>query len=274
MNWYIVPLALVMALSLFDAKAEWVTAEGTIRFGPDKSQTKACNEAELMAEKNALKSVVGEKISSEDNMVCSEMQDAAECILNRSTWSTIDGLVKGTKKLDEKTETVPGFDNYNKCTVSLKVDVGVAEGSPDPSFDLAVKLNQRTFRHGEQLIINLTPTKSMYINVFQFLPYQVSEKQITRFFPNSRDKQKIFYGKGTVPTHGDSCTPYCFKINFPIELRDEKNLIDEYLLVLGTKKPIKFLDEYSREEFNARLLEIPQSNRRIVRKSYNVVRPR
>ena len=105
MNLYVVPFVLVMALLSFDAKAKWVTAEGTIRFGPDKSQTKACNEAELMAEKNALKSVVGEKISSEDNMVCSEMQDAAECILNRSTWSTIDGLVKGTKKLDEKLGT-------------------------------------------------------------------------------------------------------------------------------------------------------------------------
>jgi hypothetical protein len=262
-----------MALSSFDAKAEWVFAEDTYNFGPEMSEAMACEKAERRAKEKALKSVVGEKISSEDNMVCSEMKDDAECKLNRSTWSTIDGLIKGTRKKISK--TVPGISGFNRCTVSLEVDVGVAEGRPDPSFDLEVKLNKRIFRNGEHLKISLTPTKYMYINVFQFLPYQDLEKQITRIFPNSFDKKRLFAekAKSTVPTLEGS-QQYDLKVGFPLELRGDKDLIDEYLMVLGTKKPIDFRDEYSHEEFKTRLSEIPQPNRRFVRRGYNVVNPR
>lgn len=273
MNWYIVPLALVMALLSFDAKADWVLAEDTYNFGPEMSQTMACKRAERRAKEKALKSVVGEKISSEDNMVCSEMKDDAECILNRSTWSTIDGLVKGIRNKTRK--TVPGMSGYNACTVSLEVNVGVADGNPDPSFDLQVKLNQRTFRNGEHLKISLTPTKTMYVNVFQYLPYQDSEKQITRIFPNSFDKKRLFNEKekSSVPTREGSLQ-YDLKVGFPVKLSGDKDLVDEYLMVLGTKNSVDFRDEYTREEFNTRLSEIPRQNRRIVRRAYNVVNPR
>ena len=45
-------------------------------------------------------------------------------------------------------------------------------------------------------------------------------------------------------------------------------------MVLGTKNSVDFRDEYTREEFNTRLSEIPRQNRRIVRRAYNVVNPR
>jgi len=271
MNRFLFPVVTVAALFAVDADADWIHAEDEYNFGPEMSESEACQKAERRAKEKALKTVTGEKISSEDNLVCSEMKDAAECSLNRFTWSTIDGLIKGTR--NKRVETVAGISGYNKCRVSLEVDVGVAEGDPDPGFDLRVGLNRPTFRDGEPLRISLSPSQPMYISVFQYLPYMKAERQVTRIFPNPYDKEQLFQVKGTIPTD-EGGQQYDMTVGFPEGLKSRKDLIDEYLMILGTRKPITFRGLYSLEEFNARLLEIPRQNRRIVRRAYNVVRPK
>jgi len=269
MNRYAATILCTLFLFSFDAKSEWVLAEYTFNFGPDMSQTEACSKAERRAKIRALKSVSGENISSEDNMVCSEIKDEAECSMNRYTWSGIDGLITGTRN---RTENVgPGIKGHEQCKVTIEVNVVVAEGNPDPSFDLGVKLNQSTFRQGEALKINLSPTQPMYINVFQYLPYMHTSKQVTRIFPNPLDKDQLFPKVGSVPTQ-EGGKRYAMSVGFPEGLKKPKDLVDEYLMVLGTRKAISFRDEYSLEEFNARLSEIPRHDRRVVKKAYNVVR--
>jgi len=267
----VIPVVCVMLLFAMDANADWVSVEDEYNFGPEMSEDIACRKAERRAKEKALKIVDGEKISSEDNLVCSEMKDSAECSLNRFTWSTIDGLIKDTR--NKKKETIPGISGYNRCRVSLEVNVGVAEGSPDPSFDLQVKLNRLTFRHGEALKISLSPSQAMYVSVFQYLPYMKAAEQVSRIFPNAYDKEYFFQKKGAVPTQEGS-QQYDMTVGFPEGLKNSKDLVDEYLMVLGTREPISFREEYSLQEFNTRLLEIPRQNRRIVRRAYNVVRPR
>lgn len=269
MNRYFIPLCFSFLMFSMDAKAEWVSVEADYIFGPEKSEAEACKEAERRAKEKALKSLSGENISSEDYMVCSEMRDDTQCKLNRSTWSIIDGLIKGTR--NKKTETVRDISGFNKCCVSLDVNVGVAEGSPDPSFDIQVKLNRSTFRHGELLKINLAPTQPMHINIFQYQPYEDNNKQVTRIFPNAFDKIQLFQKSGSIPTLRGS-EKYKLVVGFPEGVKKRKDLVDEYLMVLGTSKALNFSSEYSLEEFNARLLEIPRNNRRVVRRSYNVVR--
>ncbi len=270
MNRYSFITLFAFAIFALDAKAEWVSAEDTYNFGPEMSEREACQKAERRAKEKALKSISGEKISSDDSMVCSEKEDTADCSLNRYTWSTIDGLIKGTRNKQEASGAgiIAG---YQQCTVTLEVDIGVAEGNPDPSFDLQVKLNRRTFRHGEALKIDLIPSQTMHINVFQYLPYVDTEKQVTRIFPNAFDKKQLFQKAGTVPTR-EGGQRYDMTVGFPEGIKRSKKLVDEYLMVLGTKTPIKFLGEYSLEEFNSRLLEIPRQDSRIVRRSYHVVR--
>jgi hypothetical protein len=252
-----------------DANGEWVPATYTYNFGPEVSQKEACQKAERGAKEKALKSIAGEKIWSEDTMVCSEPEGAADCSFNRFTWSMIDGLIKATRN---KRETVgSGTGDYKKCTVTLEVDIGVAEGRSDPSLDLQVKLNRRTFRDGEALKIKLNPTQAIYISVFLYSPYTDSEKRVSRIFPNTYDKKQLFQKAGTVPTQEGS-QRYNILVEFPGELKRKKKVVDEYLMVLGTKHPVKLREEYSLEEFNARLLEIPRQDRRIIRRGYNVVR--
>ncbi len=262
----------VFAVMLFstDATADWISSQAEYSFGPEISQSEACQEAERRAKEKALKLVAGEKISSEDNMVCSEIKDNADCSLNRFTWSTIDGLIKGTR--NKNMETVPGVSGYRKCRVTLEVDVGVGSGKSDPSFDMTVRLNDKTFRDGEALKINIIPNQPMYISVFQWLPYMKTDRQIAQIFPNQFDKQNHFQKPGTVPTR-EGARLYDMTIGFPEKMAKNKKLVDEYLMVIGTRKPIKFRRSYSREKFNSRLLEIPRQNRRTVKKAYNIVRP-
>lgn len=265
----------LFAISMFaqDAKAEWVSAEASYLIGREISESEACQRAERRAKEDALKQVTGEKISSEDNQVCFEDGSAAECSLNRYTWSTIDGLITDTKNMSVK--TVPGVSGFQQCVVSLQVDVGVGIGEPDPNFDMRIEINRPTFRDGEDLKITLTPTQPMYVNVFQFLPYMKADKQVLRIFPNPYDKQSLFKEKGTIPTPAGT-QKYDMTVGFPEGLKSRKKIkmIDEYLMVLGTKEPISFLDAYSREDFNARVLEIPQKVRRIYKRAYNVVKPK
>lgn len=270
MKRYVPPFVIAVMLFSADANAEWIASEGEYNFGPEMAQSEACQMAERRAKEKALKSVTGEKISSEDNMVCSEMKDNAECSLNRFTWSTIDGLIKGTR--NKKVRTLPGISEYRKCHVALEVDVGVGSGKPDPSFDMTVRLNQRTFRDGEPLEIIIAPTQPMHVNVFQWLPYMKADRQVTRIFPNQFDEKNRFQEQGTVPTK-DGRQRYDMQVLFPDNLKRKKDLIDEYLMVVGTRKPVTFRDTYTLEEYNARLLEIPRQDRRAIRKAYNVVRP-
>ena len=112
----------------------------------------------------------------------------------------------------------------------------------------------------------------MYVSVFQWLPYMRADRQIMRIFPNEYDRQRRFQKPATIPTREGSQS-YDLRVVFPGDLKGKKKLVDEYLMVVGTRKPIEFRNTYSHEEFKSRLLETPLQDRRIVKKPYNVVRP-
>lgn len=256
-------------LALCPASAEWMSAQGSRLFGPEMSEQEACRLAERRAKDNALKQVAGERLSSEDLMVCGEQDGGASCDLNRITWSVIDGEIKGIR--NQTIETHEAVDDLRECVVSLEADVGFPKGQPDPSFDMAVTLNASVFRAGDAMEIEITPISTMYITVFQWLPYERSDRQIARIFPNSFDSKNRFEARTTIPTpYGRD--RYAMMVGFPEGMSDKTRLLDEYLMVVGTREPVTFRDIYSLEEFNARLLEIPRSDNRRIKKAYAVVR--
>ena len=257
-----------LCLLPFDVSADWILGKYNYRYGPDVSQTEACKEAERRAKVEALKSAKGEMIFSQDNMICTEFKDQAKCLLNKHTWSAIDGLIIGTRNKRENVS--PSIEGYSQCEVTIEVNIDISDGRPDPSFDLGIKLNNVNFREGESLKIFLSPTQPMYINAFQFLPYISPEEQVTRIFPNSYDKNSFFDKSSSIPT-SQGAAQYYILVEFPSDLKNEKEIIDEYLMVLATKSYVKFRETYSLEEFNKRLSEIPRQDRRIIKKSYLVV---
>ena len=263
----------MLAFVLFSqntASAEWVEGRGERMFGPDISVNEACEYARQRAQKDAIRKVAGETLRGEDLMVCQEQKDDASCILNRLTWSTTDGVIRGIRNSQQKISRPSS--GVPTCVITLEADVVVAEGNSDPGFDMTVKLNQRTFRNQEALKITVTPTQPMYLTVFQWLPYEKSERQVTRIYPNDFDPVTLFKGEVTIPTK-ENQSKYSMLVGFPKGVKKQKKLVDEYLMLVGTRKPRTFRKSYNYEGFNRRLLEIPLSERRVISRSYNIVRP-
>ena len=263
-------LLTVLFLLLFNsekASAEWARGVGEYAYGPDIAENIACQNAEKRAIRNAIQAVAGERIKDEDLLICQEQHDTANCKLNKMTLSITDGVVRGIK---EKTRQIfIDKDGLKRCTITLYADIIVALGEPDPSFDLAISLNQRTFREGDALTISVDVTKPMFINVLQWLPYEEKRPQVSRLFPNDFDPEKRFENQGQIPTAGRN---YTLQVQFPKSLKKNISYADEYLIVVGTRKPMLFKKRLSLLEFNERLVEIPRSERRHIKKAYNIMR--
>lgn len=256
-------------LCISPVHAEWVATQGERLFGPELSETEACQIAERKAKDSALKNVTGEHLSSEDLMVCKEAGGDASCDLNQFTWSVIDGEIKGVRA--KKVRTEAGVSGYRKCIVTMEVDVGIPKGQSDPGFDMGVILNASVYRDGDLLKVTIEPNTPMYVSIFQWLPYDNSPRQVGKIFPNPYDTQNQFTGPASVPTTKGGAL-YDLEVRFPTHVAAEKRLVDEYLMVVGTRTPVSFRNAYTLEEFNARLLEIPRAESRRVKRAYAVVR--
>ena len=256
-----------LVLGAQDLSAEWVVGKGEFLFGPNTTENTACEKAEKKAKQNAIRAVSGERVKTEDLMACQYQKGNSDCIVNELIWTKSYGLVQDIREKKRVIAKEPG--GFQKCIVSLEADVIVSEGQPDPSFDMTVSLNQRVFKDGEEIKISVEMTQPMFLSIFQWLPYGGSTEQVSRLFPNNFDPARLFKNKTTIPTSKNK-NQYGLEVHFPKALLDSRKYADEYLIVLGTRRPVTFRDTYSIESFNRRLSEIPQSQRREIRKAYNV----
>ena len=111
----------------------------------------------------------------------------------------------------------------------------------------------------------------MYISVFQWSPYENSNS-IKKLFPNQYDINNFFKSKTkySIPT-SDKFEEYSLRTHFP----DDNNVLSddvfEFLMIIGTKEKIDFLDSYNYSNFGAKLADIETF--RQYRKSY-IIRKR
>jgi len=261
-------LVLVLAFPI-SASAEWVRAKGDYIFPPAMSEAEACQQADSRARADAIRQITGETLSSEETMRCTEQGDEAECAKNSTTWTAMGGEIRSTR--DRQAVTTVEVDVYRKCTVSFDADVYVAEGKSDPNFDVGVVLNNMVYRDGENLTVTLKPSQPMAVQIFQWLPYEKGDAQVARIFPNPFENLARIDKAITIPTEAGS-RRYDLKVGFPVGQPPGRKMVDEYLMVVATKKPMAFRDSYSLDDFNRVVAEIPLSDRRIVRRLYNIVR--
>jgi hypothetical protein len=259
----------LIALLPATASAEWVHAGGSYIFPPVMAEAEACQQAEGRARADAVRRVTGETLSSEEAMRCTEQGDDADCSRNATIWTSIGGDIRATR--NRQSETTVEVGTIRKCTVSFDADVHVAEGKPDPSFDVGVVLNNAVYRDGEALTVTLKPSQPMVVQVFQWLPYESGEAQVGRVFPNAFDTTARIEKPTSIPTAAN-VKHYGLKVGFPTGQSARRKMVDEYLMVVATRTPVAFRDSYSLDDFNRVVAEIPLGDRRIVRRLYNIVR--
>ena len=251
------------------ASAEWVRATGSYIFPPVMTEAEACQQAESRARADAVRQVTGETLSSEDTMRCTEQGDEADCARNSTVWTMVGGEIRSTR--DFRAVTTVEVETYRKCIVSFEADVHVAEGKADPNFDVGVVLNNAVYRDGEKLMVTLKPSQPMAVQIFQWLPYEKGDAQVGRIFPNAFDAAERIAKSVTIPTESGA-KRYDLKVSFPAGQPSSRKMVDEYLMVVATKKPMALRDTYSLDDFNRVVAEIPLGDRRIVRRAYNIVR--
>ena len=241
---------------------EIVTSEGIFKHIGNISQNKACQLAEKRAKDEAIKKALGLKISLEEIQKCKETDGIVDCEQNQTSILSLNGVKLTDSKIISKDEGLDELSEpkvyYCKIVVQAKVQSAFKE---DNSFEFQVNLNEVNFRRGEKLKIEFILSEPLYLNIFQFFPYQNSE-QIVKLFPNKEEKQNLIKTKRfllpTSPTSGKNIE---YILEFPKKLKER---VDEHLIFIASKN-IKWLDSYfSIEDLNKRLIEIGKNN--IVRK--------
>ena len=90
-------------------------------------------------------------------------------------------------------------------------------------------------------------------------------------YPNKFDNSNQADSPTTIPSAGGR-NAYDMQVNFPNNRPRTEKSIDEFLMVIGTRARMKFRNSYGLDEFKSRLLELPRSEWRQVKRVYSVVR--
>jgi len=246
-----------------DVKAEFY-------FGPDLSRNQACENARESAKSKAIAMVSGEKISFDQQLQCfqrSKNSDERKCEINQNTAFLVEGQISRSETISETVKTVPGAQ---VCTVLMVVDVIPPSLESDPSFDFKFEINRTNFRQGDNLIINLIPSKMMYVYIFNWRS-AFNKENVIKIFPNEVDKDNYIIKSITIPTK-NSDSKYSFELDWDAPIGYDKDYMNESIIVVATKKPIDWLSSYDIKRFKEKIMEIPLNQRRVVRKSFMLFR--
>ena len=223
-------------------------------FGDEISQKEACLRAEKKAKENAIKNALGLKVSLEETQKCKEVDGVYDCEQNQVSVLSLNGEIIESSILKKK-EGVreDGGEKIYFCEIEIQANVEAAF-KKDDNFQFEVKLNRNTFKEGERLEIDIISGQEMYLNIFQWFPYEKTNK-VVQLFPNNKEKNNNIKSKNFgLPTSGLS-----YFLEFPKNIKEKT--IDEHLIFIATKDKIKWLNRYfSLEDLNKRLIEIGKNN--------------
>jgi len=250
--------------------AEVQEVTGEFFFGPDTSEKQACEAAEHRAKQEALRLVLGERISISEQLSCKDGAagvDNTQCVYNTFRWIEIEGDIKQATRLGQQVEKQMGS---SRCTVNMRIVVDVPKLQPDPSFDFQVKLNANRLRAKEAVSFQITPSSAMHMAVFAWAPSH-NAATVSRIFPNAFDTQSRLAARVNHPIPSEAGgTRYQFAVDLP--QGSQQDFVDEYLIFVATTTPVAWLDEYEFEKFKSRLREISPPQKRLVKQSYRIIR--
>jgi len=256
-----------MLLVCFFANAEMAKGVGEYRYGPETSEAQACRLALDKAKSMALSSVMGEFITIEEQQFCRGTlgkESDEDCQLNSLSWSFIEGDLKSTKVIQQKVE--PSSGSYI-CTVAIEAEVIRPLKKPDPNFEVKLKKKQTVFRVGDDFNLEFESTLPAYFAVFNWLPNE--NNQINRVLLTSSADQSDSDVLKKSPI-GKFQFKQAFTATWSKAYSGDKKFYDEWVLVVVTKKPYKWLSSYDFEAFKEKLREIPNDERRIQRMGYQL----
>jgi hypothetical protein len=249
------------------SSAEITSGYGEYFFGPETSEMKACENAQNKAKAMAISSVLGESFFSEQQMYCKDSNIkklSDQCEYNNLTWSFIEGDIKNISNFSAKIEKRTGS---SVCIVTLNADVMVPKIKPDPNFQVKAQRQKYSYKAGDDFTIEFETTLPAYFAIFNWLPNENNKINRILISP-SVDK----YDSDSLRKNKEG--KYHFKQTFTAywsnAYKDDVQLYDEWILLVVTKTPYKWLNTYDFEEFKQKLREIPIDQRRLEKLGYQL----
>ena len=260
---------LIFFICLLQAAAysEVVTSIGEYSYGPEISKAQGCRLALDKAKSNALAAVLGESVSTEQQLFCKETSGKKSdygCDYNSISWSLIDGDLKNQKTISEQVVEKIGATT---CTVKIEVDVVVPSKKPDPNFELKAKRIKPVYQVGEDLTLEFESTRETFFAVFNWLPYQNNSVSRVQLTSSSDAADSDVLKKNSVGKFQYKAT---FTTDWSKSYRDENRYYDEWVIIVATKKPIRWLSAYNYDQFREKLREIPADEIRKERLGYQL----
>ncbi len=219
-------------------KAVWVTATGECygdNITPEEAKRRALEQARL----NAIRQVVGEKVSAYVSQLDTGTQQDFNESLTQLSLSTLHGKVVDQKepvwKPVESIQLRSGAAPIPVYRVTWEVKVAKEKGKRDPNFRVALKLNNKTFREGEEIILSIKPTQDCYLTVFNIL----SDHTVLILYPPQEQTPQVVRGKQTftLPSEAEQARG----IRYRVGLLPGKTKDIESIYVIATKDKTLFL---------------------------------
>lgn len=252
--------------------AEIVTQTGVHRHLEDVSIREGCEYAKKDALTKAKEKVLGLKILSEENEMCNQVDGKSNCIRNQLFLNENLGHITGLEII-ERERDIEKFDNSEEdiyvCKVTIKVNVEKRSETLDSSYDFSIKINNLAFRENEKLEIDINLTKPVFLNLFQWLPYEKND-QIYKIFPNQIETNNyIETNNFQLPIKNTTKKKAKYVIEFPKNVKD--NRVDEHLLFVFSQKDINFLPTYlKREDLMKKYMS--ENSVKLIYKTYSIIK--
>jgi hypothetical protein len=270
-SWSCLPNALVIVgLCAFgNAAAEISAGRAEYLYGPETARKDACDLAVAKARSRALANVMGEFVSTEELLSCQGTTGKRAdygCDMNQIAWSQIEGEIRRTLK---ENTTVEEREGASACIADVEIEVVIPKEKPDPNFQLRADFGQTVFRVGDRFNLDIELSQPGYFAVFNWLPHD--SHSVVRIIPNTDDpaqstvqlrqnnNKALKESYGLVASWADSYT-------------GRRKFYDEYLIVVATKKPQRWMSRYNLDDFKALLQQIPITERRLVKKGYQLTK--
>ena len=181
MNKYLIILIFITC----SAFAETVTVTGTHTYSENVSTKDGCDwarkDAFIKAKEQALG---GKKFRSEETEMCNEVDGKTSCVRNKLFLSESIGEITDYDEIKKETDEINlegSNEEFYICKITIKANVEKLSETLDSSYDFNISFNRLNFREGENLKIDIKLSKPIYLNIFQWVPYENKKKSIFSF---------------------------------------------------------------------------------------------
>ncbi len=263
-------LAGTLSVSL-SSQADTISVNGTYLL-PETMSKAACYQKALMqAKQNAVRQVLGERLSNEMLEVCEETEQQISCRLFQQTLNWFDDGYLASLQHDRSQNRIIAHDGFEECLVQITAEVKSFKGKPDPSFGLSAQIvGPKRKRHGEGIKIFGETTQDAHLSLLGWYP-ELDGDHFYRIVPNENDAPEKAKGKFDFPTAGASESYELFASWDSSYQEGELSEASEVILVLATKKDFPLLEVEPATSFYKRLDELGRENWKIAKLTYFVM---